>query len=470
MVGSEDDRPFASQGRSLSIEEPQSPNARAEVSSFVEFPVELDEQSAKAALQSNTEAIFNLLNNALGVSLLAVGWVCSEVGLVLGLALYAGSNFLNRYTLHLIYRSCQLAKVKVSYPDVGQWCFGPAGFSVIATFMTIQMCCSCTAYAVTVADVLADTFEWQQERKKAAAVGFLLLVPFTFIRSLKRIAVLSSVATFACVIQMLAIAIPCYADVLKGDTFVEHMSREPGKLLYYTLDVSKLIKVLPVILLAYSTQASSPIILASMQDNSWENVRRVTGFVYFLLYVISAIFGHSVYLRYSDLCTNSALTTIGQRPVDQVARWCGFVLVFISYIFMMFPVRNVLMSACLRKDELRHEAPYAVFAALSVGLSLFLSMLSVVAQALGGLEYCLRFGGGCCATLMAMVFPPLLFVRTRAERGWDARVVCGSRGGLAMILAIGTSVWILSNTKLVEDILETVHTPKNQTQDNLTTA
>jgi len=284
MVGSEDDRPFASQGRSLSIEEPQSPNARAEVSSFVEFPVELDEQSAKAALQSNTEAIFNLLNNALGVSLLAVGWVCSEVGLVLGLALYAGSNFLNRYTLHLIYRSCQLAKVKVSYPDVGQWCFGPAGFSVIATFMTIQMCCSCTAYAVTVADVLADTFEWQQERKKAAAVGFLLLVPFTFIRSLKRIAVLSSVATFACVIQMLAIAIPCYADVLKGDTFVEHMSREPGKLLYYTLDVSKLIKVLPVILLAYSTQASSPIILASMQDNSWENVRRVTGFVYFLLY------------------------------------------------------------------------------------------------------------------------------------------------------------------------------------------
>ena len=24
-------------------------------------------------------------------------------------------------------------------------------------------------------------------------------------------------------IQMLAIAIPCYADVLKGDTFVEHM-------------------------------------------------------------------------------------------------------------------------------------------------------------------------------------------------------------------------------------------------------
>eukprot|EP00439_Symbiodinium_sp_Y106_P039661 s233_g4.t2 len=468
-IEAEPERTEAIPQQTKAIEEPQSPNARAEVSSFVEFPVELDEQSAKAALQSNTEAtpgiteatqlasrlrfemlqapwlsdrlrIFNLLNNALGVSLLAVGWVCSEVGLVLGLALYAGSNFLNRYTLHLIYRSCQLAKVKVSYPDVGQWCFGPAGFSVIATFMTIQMCCSCTAYAVTVADVLADTFEWQQERKKAAAVGFLLLVPFTFIRSLKRIAVLSSVATFACVIQMLAIAIPCYADVLKG--------REPGKLLYYTLDVSKLIKVLPVILLAYSTQASSPIILASMQDNSWENVRRVTGFVYFLLYVISAIFGHSVYLRYSDLCTNSALTTIGavhsavdcralwapegQRPVDQVARWClgctfslcieqNVINVFISYIFMMFPVRNVLMSACLRKDELRHEAPYAVFAALSVGLSLFLSMLSVVAQALGGLEYCLRFGGGCCATLMAMVFPPLLFVRTRAERGWDAR-------------------------------------------------
>mmetsp|Transcript_63017 Transcript_63017/g.117891 ORF Transcript_63017/g.117891 Transcript_63017/m.117891 type:complete len:461 (-) Transcript_63017:31-1413(-) len=443
----------------LSIEEPSSPNSsRAEVSSFVEFPVEIEKDN-KPSLQSNTEAIFNLLNNALGVSLLATGWVCSEVGIVLGLLLYGLSNFLNRYTLHLLYRSCQLAKVKVSYPDIGQWCFGLVGFRLIATIMTIQMCCTCTAYAVTVAEVLAETFEWQEAPKRATGVAFLLLVPFTLIRSLKRIAILSTVATIACIIQMLAIAIPCYIDVAQGITHVPHLGDnggEPGPMLYYTLDPAKIIKVLPVILLAYSTQASAPVILASMQDNSWPNVRWVTGFVYVLLYVISAVFGHSIYLRYTDLCTNSALTTIGQRPQDQLARWCGFVLVFISYIFMIFPIRNVLMSSCLGKDELHHEASYGVFAVVSVGLGMGLSMLALIAKALGGLELCLRFGGGCCATLMAMVFPPLLFVRTRAERGWDARVVCGSRGGLAMILAIGTCVWILSNECLFSDIMKEI--------------
>ena len=35
-----------------------------------------------------------------------------------------------------------------------------------------------------------------------------------------------------------------------------------------------------------------------------------------------------------------------------------------------------------------------------------------------------------------MVFPPLLFVRTRAERGWDARVAAG-RGALSFFMNFG---------------------------------
>ncbi|CAK9027399.1 unnamed protein product [Durusdinium trenchii] len=78
---------------------------------------------------------------------------------------------------------------------------------------------------------------------------------------------------------------------------------------------------------------------------------------------------------------------------------------------------------------------------------------AMAAIKLGGLTLVLRFGGGFCATLMAMVFPPLLFVRVRATRGWNTRVVCGSRGGLAIILAIGTSCWMLSNYSLTTDVL-----------------
>ncbi|CAJ1354751.1 unnamed protein product [Effrenium voratum] len=438
---------------SFGVEGPPPQASRPEISSFVSVVVEVENH--RPTLQSNTEAIFNLLNNALGVSLLAVSWVCTQVGLLPGLSLYAISGFLNRYTLHLIFRSCQLARVKVSYPDVADACFGRLGFGAVASIMTTSMCITCTAYVVTVGAVLLDGFDWEpEESPKAIALGMAFLAPFTLIRSLKRIAVLSTVATFAAIFQLMAIAIPCYWDYFNGITYVDHMGAEPGSILWWDLTPSKVIKVAPVVLLAYSTQASSPVILASLQDNSWENVRRITGLVFSMLYVISALFGHSVYLRFRDLTTDSALTTIGQRPVDQVARWCGFVLVFISYIFMVFPLRNVLMKVLLGKDELEREASFKVFAAVTVSINIFLLMTAQGAQKLGGLSLCLRFGGGFCSTLMAMVFPPLLFVQVRAERGWDARVVCGSRGGLAMLLAIGASVWILSNQALAVDVLK----------------
>ena len=43
-------------------------------------PASLRFEMLQALLLSDRLRIFNLLNNALGVSLLAVGWVCSEAG------------------------------------------------------------------------------------------------------------------------------------------------------------------------------------------------------------------------------------------------------------------------------------------------------------------------------------------------------------------------------------------------------
>ena len=443
---------------------------RQEASEWAGVAVEM-EQNHRAALQTNTEAIFNMLNNALGVSLLAVSWVCSKIGLIPAMMLYLLSCFLNRYTLLLVFRSCQLSKVKVSYPDVARFCFGSTGFGLVALIMTSQCCITSTAYVVTVGEVLFEVLPLSQ--RGATIIGMLLLLPFTLIRSLKRIAVLSTVATIACLLELLTIAVPCYWDYFSGVTELQRKMEngkcripltpcdsgccgEPGSLLWFNLDLTNLAEVLPVILLSYATQSSSPVILASLANDSWENVRKITGFVSMCLYAISAVFGHSVYLRFRDTTTNNALTTIGQRPVDQVARWCGFVLVFISYIFMLFPIRNVLMSVCLQKDELEQEAPYSAYLIMTLALNGVLLSLALIAGELGGLSLCLRFGGGFCATLMAMVVPPMLFVRVRAARGWNVRVVCGSKGGLAAILAIGTSVWISSNFKLVNDIAEKI--------------
>ena len=77
-----------------------------------------------------------------------------------------------------------------------------------------------------------------------------LKIPKAFafpLRSLKKVAVLSSVATLACVLQMLFVAGGCYSDYFAGKTTVVRADiplpgLEPGQLKYWNLDLERLVK------------------------------------------------------------------------------------------------------------------------------------------------------------------------------------------------------------------------------------
>eukprot|EP00404_Azadinium_spinosum_P034004 CAMPEP_0180658880 /NCGR_PEP_ID=MMETSP1037_2-20121125/57261_1 /TAXON_ID=632150 /ORGANISM="Azadinium spinosum, Strain 3D9" /LENGTH=167 /DNA_ID=CAMNT_0022685839 /DNA_START=26 /DNA_END=526 /DNA_ORIENTATION=+ len=79
-----------------------------------------EEQVAEVeGLQTNGEAMLNLLNNCLGSGMLGMGYCVSQLGLVLGLLAMLASLFLNKYTLLLNLKLSTVAGCKPASTEVG---------------------------------------------------------------------------------------------------------------------------------------------------------------------------------------------------------------------------------------------------------------------------------------------------------------------------------------------------------------
>merc|ERR1719277_2405554 len=77
-------------------------------------------------LQTNTEAITNLLNNCLGSGVLAVALGIRKSGLIAGGIMLVVSCIMNRFSLLLIMDSCKLAGIPLSYSTIGSVALGSA--------------------------------------------------------------------------------------------------------------------------------------------------------------------------------------------------------------------------------------------------------------------------------------------------------------------------------------------------------
>ena len=78
-------------------------------------------------LQTNGEAIVNLLNNCLGSGMLTMGFAIGNAGILPSLLLMLLSAFLNRYTLLLNFKVCRKSGVDPATAAIGEAAFGGPG-------------------------------------------------------------------------------------------------------------------------------------------------------------------------------------------------------------------------------------------------------------------------------------------------------------------------------------------------------
>lgn len=150
-------------------------------------------------LQSNGEAIVNLLNNCLGSGMLSMGYAFAKAGILPALATMLLSAYLNRYTLHLNLHSNALANTDPASIALGEAAFGGVGRLSLILIYTIFGFLCCVSYIDASADAVAGLLALifgAAPPTTPVLIGCwaVLLLPTTLLRSLKAVALLSFVA------------------------------------------------------------------------------------------------------------------------------------------------------------------------------------------------------------------------------------------------------------------------------------
>lgn len=404
------------------------------------------------ALQTNEEAIVNLLNNCLGSGMLTMGFAIAKAGIIPALCMMALSAFLNRFTLLLNLRTCKLAGCDPASSELGEKAFGSAGRVVLILLYTVFGFLCCVSYVDAAADSVggfASLILGEEAPEFATHFGVwaILLFPTTLIRSLKAVAMLSFVAFVGGVVMLVAVTAYSIEDLLAaGFPALTDLSWSWPSFASFTT-------AFPILLLIFSIQAGGGVVLATMRDTSEANVRAVSRNAYLLVLAMDAAIGLVAYVAFlDDVQGNVLLNFSAGNPIAMVARFALLDLVVLSYMIMMIPCKLALIDLFFGKNEARMEATTLEFYSVTFGLNI---LAIIVALGVSDLSLINGLNGALCTNLVAFVLPPCAFLKIRStEEGGGVPVFSAENLPYLAIIAFGLFSLTSSSYTIVQRFME----------------
>ena len=401
----------------------------------------------EAALQTNGEAIVNLLNNCLGSGMLTMGYAIAHAGIIPALITMALSAFLNRFTLLLNLRTCRLAGADPASAEIGEKTFGVAGRVMMICLYAIFGFLCCVSYVDAAADAVDGMAQLilgfaPHPGNSLFGCWFFLLLPTTLIRSLKAVALLSFVAFMGGVVMLITVSIYCAEELL--DTGFPSITD-----LDWTFpSFDKFVAAFPILLLIFSIQAGGGVVLATMRDTSEANVNAVSRNAYLLVIVMDFFIGIIAYVTFlQDVEGNVLLNFSPSNPVAIIARVALLDLVVLSYMIMMIPCKLSLIDLLFGKNEARMES--SVFEFYAVTLALNIAALGL-AFAVSDLSLVNGLNGAVCTNLIAFILPVMFFVKTRkTEEGGGIPYCSCANVPYYFIAAFGLFSLVSSSSSIV---------------------
>ena len=408
----------------------------------------------QAGLQSNSEAIVNLLNNCLGSGMLTMGFAFAKAGILPSIATMLLSAYLNRFTLLLNIDSCAIAQCDAASAALGEHAFGSAGRIVLVVLYTTFAFLCCVSYVTATADSLSGILQLfvgealaESRSVLLVAAWAVLLLPTTLVRSLKAVAALSFVAFVGGVVMLVSVACYCGTYLLANglpDLAVGINWLAPS--------VSDYFAAMPILLLVFSIQPGGGTVLATMQDSSVQNIRAVSLNAYLLVFAMDLTIGVIAYVTFtSEVQGNVLLNFSPTSPVALVARLALLDLVVLSYMIMMIPCKLSLLDLLFDKNEARGEASPVEF----YGCTLVLNCLALgVALGVSDLSVVNGLNGAVCTNLVAFVLPILfrLKLAPAGDGGSAPPVLCLANLPYLAILAFGLFSLALGTAQLVQTL------------------
>lgn len=366
---------------------------------------------SKVDLQTNREAVTNLLNNCLGAGLLAVPYAVRNLGLVMAVVVLVLSAMLNRYTLVLIVKCCEIADIEVSYNKLGSHAFGAAGRALVI-FVFVFMGFGClVSYTDATADSIGGLLQvagWpSMPMYQYQLIAFVALFPATYIRSLKSVATLSMVAFVGAIVVVVCINYTCGSQLYR--TGFPDMS---GLKLYET-DPKILFASIPTCTTTFSIQAGGSIILSTLKDHSDENINKVAWLTKLVAWTINISVGVPMFLVFQDQVQPDALSAFdGSDPVIIVAKIALLDLLILSYMFMMIPCRVAIIELLFKKNEAKMEATQGQFLAVTTCINV---AAVCVGMAVSDISTVVGLMGAIGVNIIAFILPLSIYMKVRAN-------------------------------------------------------
>lgn len=373
-----------------------------------------EESEKNIDLQTNTEAVTNLLNNCLGAGILAVPLGISKVGMVTALVMLIASAALNRFSLMLLIDSCGLANIQLSYCGIANHTLGKTGHALVTfTFTSMGFLCLVSYVDATTdaIDGILGFFGIALSKWMLFAVAVVLNFPPTFIRSLKSVALLSGVAFVGAIVVVICTMIEC------GGGLIRDGMPPSDSILLVSEDYLTVLGEVNIFAVTFCIQAGGSIVMSTLQDDSRSNKAKVTGAGFGIALLVNASVGFLAYLRFTNTITGDVVNAFD--PTSVVTLFCKIALldlVVLSYMFMMIPCRTALLCQIFNKNEAKMEASATQFNGMTLAIN-----FSAVALAwfVPNVSTVISINGAVSANLLAWILPAAIYIAMRSSLAKD---------------------------------------------------
>lgn len=365
------------------------------------------------AAQTNGEAIVNLLNNCLGSGMLGIAFALSLTGIGVGLACMLVSALLNKFTLVLHIKACDIACADPTTAEIAEKAFGNSGRLFMLVFMLLFGFFCMTSMVDGSADAVLGFLPFLNIPTPTSmtpvilGTWLVLLVPPTLIRSLKSVAMLSLVAFIGGLVVMGAVVCQCVLILSKqGLPSASEVKFVPDS----TVDF---FQAFPVLLLIFSIQAGGGVVLGTMEDRSEDNIRKVNNATYVMVFVMDAVLGVTAYLTFLSDTKGDIIMNLPSASVLSVLARLGLLsLLVLSYMIMCIPCKLAVLDLIFSANEAKLESTpcqfYGVTLAINVACLFFAMTVSDLSLVLG-------LNGAVITTTVAFLLPTAFYVKVREK-------------------------------------------------------
>lgn len=169
----------------------------------------------------------------------------------------------------------------------------------------------------------------------------------------------------------------------------------------------------PIIVFLFSIQPGGAVVLATMQDQSRANQKRVANFSYLLVFCMNVVLGGTVFITFlantnGDMLKNFSSTNIA----GIICRVAVLDLVVLSYMIMIIPCKFSLLDFIFGKNEGKQESTVMEF----YGVTMVLNVLAfAVAIMIPNISIVFGICGAVVTNFVAFLAPPAFRLKVQAN-------------------------------------------------------